>query len=90
MRIALDAETKLVLTFAIGERNQVTADTFIEDLASRLTHRVQISTGGLGACANAIESAFGTDVDCGSIVKTFSSAQLEEQRQCSPPEVMKV
>src|ERR1700722_2109421 len=36
--IALDADTKLVPTFAVGERNQVTADTFIEDLTSRLTH----------------------------------------------------
>ena len=88
--IALDAETKLVPTFAVGERNQVTADSFIEDLAARLTHRVQISTDGLSAYQGAIERAFGTDVDYGSIVKTFSSAQLEEQRRYSPPEVVKV
>jgi IS1 family transposase len=88
--IALDAETKLVPTFTVGERNQVTADTFMEDLAARLTHRVQISSDGLRAYAGAIDRAFGTDVDYGSIVKTFSSAQLEEQRRYSPPEVVKV
>lgn len=88
--IALDAETKLVPAFAVGGRNQVTADGFIEDLASRLTHRVQISTDGLLAYQGAIEKAFGTDVDYGTIVKTFSSAQLEEQRRYSPPEVVKV
>ncbi|MFY9925870.1 MAG: DDE-type integrase/transposase/recombinase [Opitutaceae bacterium] len=88
--VALDAETKLVPTFAVGERNQVTADAFIEDLASRLTHRVQISTDGLSAYQSAIERAFGTDVDYGTIVKTFSSAQLEEQRRYSPPDVVKV
>jgi IS1 family transposase len=88
--IALDAETKLVPAFAVGERNQITADSFIEDLASRLTHRVQISTDGLTAYQGAIERAFGTDVDYGSIVKTFSSAQLEEQRRYSPPAVVKV
>jgi IS1 family transposase len=88
--VALDAETKLVPTFAVGGRNQVTADAFIEDLASRLTHRVQISTDGLAAYQGAIERAFGTDVDYGTIVKTFSSAQLEEQRRYSPPEVVKV
>jgi IS1 family transposase len=88
--IALDADTKLVPTFAVGERNQVTADTFIEDLASRLTHRVQISSDALPAYRGAIERAFGTDVDYGSIVKTFSSSQLEEARRYSPPEVVKV
>jgi len=88
--VALDAETKLVPTFAVGERNQVIADTLMEDLAARLTHRVQISTDSLRAYEGAIERAFGTDVDYGSIVKTFSSAQLDEMRRYSPPEVVKV
>ena len=88
--IAIDAETKLVPTFAVGDRTQATADPFMEDLASRLTHRVQISTDSLRAYEGAIERAFGTDVDYGSIVKTYSSAQLEEQRRYSPPEVVKV
>ncbi|MDB6095413.1 MAG: transposase [Verrucomicrobia bacterium] len=88
--IAIDAETKLVPAFAVGDRTQATADPFIEDLASRLTHRVQISTDALRAYEGAIERAFGTDVDYGSIVKTYSSAQLEEQRRYSPPEVVKV
>jgi IS1 family transposase len=88
--IALDAETKLVPTFAIGARNQVTADAFIEDLASRLTHRVQITSDALRAYNGAIERAFGTDVDYGTIVKTFSSSQLEEARRYSPPEVVAV
>lgn len=88
--IALDAETKLVPTFAVGDRTQVMADAFIEDLAARLTHRVQISSDALRAYENAIERAFGTDVDYGSIVKTFSSTQLEEQRRYSPPEVVSV
>lgn len=88
--IAIDAETKLVPTFAVGARNQIMADQFIEDLASRLTHRVQISSDALRAYEGAIERAFGTDVDYGSIVKTFSSAQLDEQRRYSPPEVVAV
>lgn len=88
--IALDADTKLVPTFAVGARDQVTADTFIEDLAARLTHRVQISSDALPAYRGAIERAFGTDVDYGSIVKTFSSSQLEEARRYSPPDVVRV
>ncbi len=88
--IAIDAETKLVPAFAIGDRTQYMANNFIEDLASRLTHRVQISTDGLAAYRGAIESAFGCEVDYGSIIKTFSDTQVAEQRRYSPPEVVRV
>ncbi len=88
--VAIDAESKLVPTFHVGDRSQIDADIFIEDLAGRLSHRVQISTDALRAYQGAIERAFGAEVDYGSIVKTFSSAQLEEQRRYSPPEVVKV
>lgn len=88
--IALDAETKLVPAFAIGDRTQYMANTFIEDLASRLSHRVQISTDGLAAYRGAIERAFGCEVDYGSIFKTFSDTQVAEQRRYSPPEVVRV
>lgn len=88
--VAVDAESKLVPAFHVGGRTQADADRFIEDLAARLTHRVQISTDSLRAYQGAIENAFGTDVDYGSIVKTFSSSQLDEARRYSPPEVVKV
>jgi hypothetical protein len=63
---------------------------FIEDLASRLSHRVQLSSDALRAYEGAVERAFGCNVDYGSIIKTFSNTQLEEQRRYSPPEVVKV
>ncbi len=88
--IALDADTKLVPTFSVGARTQYMANNFIEDLAARLTHRVQISSDALAAYAGAIERAFGCEVDYGSIVKTFSQADVEAQRRYSPPEVVKV
>src|SRR6266704_2042125 len=88
--IALDSETKLVPTFAVGDRSGYMADTFIEDLASRLSHRVQLSSDALKAYVDAVERAFGAGVDYGSIVKTFSHSDLEEQRRYSPPEVMNV
>src|SRR5213596_2761688 len=88
--VALDSETKLVPTFAVGDRSGYMADTFIEDLASRLSHRVQISSDALRAYTDAVERAFGAEVDYGSIVKTFSHSDLEEQRRYSPPEVMNV
>jgi IS1 family transposase len=88
--VAIDADSKLVPAFHVGDRSQADADAFVEDLAARLSHRVQITSDALKAYQGAIERAFGTDVDYGSIVKTFSSAQLEEQRRYSPPEVVKV
>ncbi len=88
--IALDSETKLVPTFAVGDRSQYMANTFIEDLASRLSNRVQISSDALRAYNGAIERAFGCEVDYGSIFKTFSHTELAEQRRYSPPDVMHV
>ena len=88
--IALDAETKLVPTFAIGDRSQYMANCFMEDLASRLSHRVQISSNALRHYQGAIERAFGCEVDYGSIIKTYGHTELEEQRRYSPPEVVSV
>jgi IS1 family transposase len=88
--IALDSETKLVPTFAVGDRSQYMANCFMDDLASRLSHRVQISSDALKAYAGAVERAFGAEVDYGSIFKTFSHTDLAEQRRYSPPDVMHV
>lgn len=88
--IALDAETKLVPTFAVGDRSQYMANAFIEDLSMRLSNRIQISTDALPAYRGAIERAFGCEVDYGSIIKTFSHTNVDEQRRYSPAEVIKV
>ena len=88
--IALDAKTKLVPTFAVGNRSAEMADLFMADLAARLSHRVQISSDALAAYAGAIEKAFGEEVDYGSIVKTFSQSDIKAARRYSPPEVVSV
>jgi IS1 family transposase len=88
--VAIDPETKLVPTFAVGDRSGYMANCFIEDLASRLSHRVQLSSDAFAAYTDAVERAFGTAVDYGSIIKTFSHSDLEEQRRYSPPDVMSV
>ncbi len=88
--VALDAETKLVPSFAMGERSQYMANNFMEDLAARLSHRVQISSDALRHYQGAIERAFGAAVDYGSIIKTYGHTDLEEQRRYSPPEVVSV
>jgi IS1 family transposase len=87
--IAIDPESKLVPAFAVGDRGQYMANCFIEDLAARLSHRIQISTDALKVYQGAIERAFGADVDYGSIIKTYGHTELAEQRRYSPPEVIK-
>lgn len=87
--IAIDPDSKLVPTFAVGDRTQYMANCFIEDLAARLSHRVQVSSDALKAYQGAIERAFGSEVDYGSIIKTYGHTELAEQRRYSPPEVIK-
>ena len=68
---AIDSETKLVLSFKCEKRNAETANAFVQDIANRVRNRVQISTDALGAYGEAIERAFGADVDYGQIVKVY-------------------
>jgi IS1 family transposase len=85
--VALDADTKLVPAWHIGQRSQADASVFVSDLKGRLVNRPQISTDGLRAYAEAIEAEFGADVDYASIIKTFKHSELAETRRYSPPEV---
>lgn len=88
--VALDRETKLVPTFKVGNRDSYHANEFIGDLASRLQSRPQISSDALGAYKDAIERAFGSEVDYGTVIKTFSHSDLMETRRYSPPECLQV
>ncbi len=63
--MALDPETKIVPTYFVGKRTAENAYAFMRDLHSRLANRVQISTDGLSSYINAVEDAFGGDVDFG-------------------------
>src|SRR5438552_668239 len=62
---------RLVLSFKCEKRNAETANAFVQDIANRVRNRVQISTDALGAYGEAIERAFGADVDYGQIVKVY-------------------
>ena len=84
---AIDADTKLVPTFAVGERSPETANAFVADVASRMKNRVQISTDGLRAYVGAIENAFGADVDYAQIVKVYGSEEINNRRY-SPSSVI--
>ena len=83
---AIDSETKLVPSFKCGKRNAETANAFVQDIANRVHNRVQISTDALGAYGEAVERAFGADVDYGQIVKVYThdAAQHPERKYSAP------
>jgi IS1 family transposase len=70
--LATDAETKLVPCFAVGKRDLPTAERFMTDLASSLTNVPQITSDGLRAYIWAIEQAFGSNVNYGMLIKSYS------------------
>lgn len=83
--VALCADTKLVASWYVGARDSEAAMTFMDDLAPRLASRVQITSDGHKPYIEAIEGAFGGDVDYAMLVKYYGPAP-EGQRRYSPPE----
>jgi len=85
--VAIDSDTKLVPSWRVGDRSTFTARDFVDDLASRLTHRVQITTDGHRPYLEAIEGAFGADIDYAMLVKVYGADPAGEKRY-SPAECL--
>lgn len=83
--VAMDEETKLVPCWAVGHRDSATARFFVRDLANRLAHRVQLTTDGLKLYVEAVEDAFGGEIDYAQIVKLYGP-DLQEQPRYSQPQ----
>jgi IS1 family transposase len=84
--VAIDPETKLVPAYRIGKRSRDNAVAFMSDLSERLTNRVQISSDSLRSYVDAVERAFGADVDYGQIVKFYDAEPIGPGRY-GPPRV---
>ncbi|HEY7095928.1 MAG TPA: IS1 family transposase [Terriglobales bacterium] len=82
--VAVDADSKLVLSYLCGGRDAEWAYQFMEDLASRLTTRVQITSDGHRAYAEAIEGAFGMDVDYAMLIKLYGAPSEKYDTRYSP------
>ncbi|MBI4504261.1 MAG: transposase [Chloroflexi bacterium] len=82
--VALCADTKLVACWHVGSRNAASANAFMEDLASHLAHRVQLTTDEHKAYLEAVEGAFGADIDYAMLVKLYGPEPESEERY-SPP-----
>ncbi len=83
--VAIDADTKLVPSFMVGTRGSQTAKAFMDDLASRLANRVQLTTDGHRVYLRAIEDAFGDDIDYAMLVKLYGN-DGESEKRYSPAE----
>lgn len=77
---ALDADTKLMVCWAIGDRSAKTASLFMDDLANRLRHRVQLTTDGHKAYLEAVEGAFGNNIDFAQLIKIYGEGGEPEKR----------
>jgi IS1 family transposase len=83
---AIDSETKLVPSFKVGKRTHATTTEFVQDVASRMRNRVQISSDAMHLYVEAMELAFGSDVDYGQCVKVYThdAAQHPERKYSAP------
>lgn len=70
---AIDADSKLIVSWLVGDRGQDNAMRFMQDVAARLTQRVQLSTDGYSNYLIAVDRAFGEDVDYGMIKKVYAA-----------------
>jgi IS1 family transposase len=87
--VAMDSETKLVPCFRVGKRNATNTYYFVQDLQERLKYRVQLTTDGFQPCKDAVDDAFGMDVDYAMLVKVYSSSGQAKTRY-SPGEIVDV
>lgn len=84
---ALCADTKLICSWRVGDRDAGTARDFTDDLAARLANRVQLTTDGHKVYLNAIESSFGSAVDYAMLIKVYGEDKREKEATYSPAKV---
>jgi IS1 family transposase len=85
--VAIDPDTKLVPAYLVGKRTRDNAVAFMGDLSERLANRVQISSDALRSYVDAVELAFGADVDYGQAVKFYDAEPIGAGRY-APPRVV--
>ena len=83
---ALDADSKLIVSYLVGGRDSEYANEFMDDVASRLANRVQLTTDGHKAYLEAVDDAFAGDVDFAQLVKMYGPAPDSTKGRYSPAE----
>lgn len=82
--VALDADSKLVISWLVGRRTMPYAKAFMRDVASRLANRVQLSTDGHRPYFVAVDEAFGSEIDYAQLVKLYDSSNANDEKRYSP------
>src|SRR5580704_4903817 len=85
---AIDADSKLIVSYMLGDRGAGTAQAFMRDVASRISNRIQLTTDGHRVYADAVEYAFGSEVDYAMLVKIYGADRTESEARYSPAECM--
>jgi transposase-like protein/IS1 family transposase len=86
--MAIDSETKMVLSYLVGKRDATNCLSFVRDLSERVTGRFQITTDGLNIYRGAIEEYFGADVDFAQLLKLYGKANPEGPEWYNPTKVI--
>ena len=81
---AIDADTKLIISYTLGDRGAGTAHAFMQDVAARIINRVQLTTDGHHVYVDAVEDAFGADIDFAMLQKIYGAPSDAEMRRYSP------
>ncbi len=85
--VALDSDSKLCVSYMLGLRDAEYANDFMHDVAARLAHPVQLTTDGLRAYLDAVESAFGGEIDYAQLIKIYGAERPGEARY-SPAKII--
>jgi len=85
---AIDSESKMIISYMVGGRDGEYAMAFMDDLRDRLSNRVQLTTDGHKAYLEAVEGAFGADVDYAQLVKMYGgpTGNKGHEKKYSPAE----
>ncbi len=81
---AIDADTKLIVSYMLGDRGASTAQSFMHDVAARVASRFQLTTDGHRVYADAVEDAFGADIDYAMLVKIYGASNDSPESRYSP------
>ncbi|MES0065499.1 IS1 family transposase [Mesorhizobium sp. M0074] len=81
---ALDADSKMIISYLVGGRDSEYALAFMDDVAARLANRVQMTTDGHRAYLEAVEGAFGADVDYAQLIKIYGASPDSAKGRYSP------
>lgn len=86
--VGMDADSKLAVSFYVGQRDAESANEFMHDIASRLKNRVQLTTDGFKAYLKAVENAFDNDIDYSQLIKIYGLPEGNgNERRYSPAKI---